>query len=347
MTRFAFVGLNDMRKRWRLPLTAVLLAAGSVCLSSEQISKEQALARIDSCLHQSRAFDRGCENLNASIDVLIRAYKSNEKSVLPVLLNFGYLTDFFDDALLSDPGGFLSAVGALVPERQNAVLEGLAGPQFRTLPRERFLAIKAVLEAVPPDSPNRSIAGICLEALNEHNAALFVDYFPLGTFTGPAAQLTNFWYSRVLYGLREQPLWGGSQTTEETWRFTHIGAWGRSQTVSLFIHSNGSGSIRLRSFDLDRTGSLSRPDSIEIPADQVSRFLEALKGAEFWTASTHIRSNGLDGAEWVLEGQKQGQYHIVTRWCPGTESKSPDILAFAEACRLLLKYAGHPYKGDC
>lgn len=333
-----------MRKRCCLALTGLLLATSATCRVTEPISKERALARIDACLQKNEASARECADLKANINVLIDAYKSNDKSVLPALLRFDYLTDFFDDALLSDPGGFLSTVGALSRDRQNAVFAGMAGPQFGTLPRERFLAIKAALEDIPSDSPNRSIAETCLKSLKEHNASLFIDYFPPDTFTGPTAVFITDWYSRVLYGLGEKSLWRETQDTEETWRFTHIGAFSSPRTVTLTIHSDGTGSVCPKLRD-ETKGDVQMGDPVGLSAKQVDHFLAVLGRAKFWTAPTQIQSRGHDGAEWVLEGTKQGQYHIVTRWCPGPES--PEVLAFAEACRLLLEYAGQPYKGSC
>jgi len=328
----------------------LLLVLGEYLYASGPASEEKAIARIENCLRQSDSSKRACADLNANIDVLIRAYRNGDKAVLSEIFKFSYLTSFFDDTLLSDTDGFLSAVNRLPTDRQNAIAAGVAGEQFRTLPKARFVAIKAALEAVPQNSPNRVLADTCLKALLEHNASLFVDYFPRDTFTGPGADLMTLWYSQVLYAFGEAPLWRDAHNAEETWRFTLMGAWGQSRTVTLSVHSSGAGSVRLKWRDRDPNGvgKVQVADSVGISADQIHVFLETLKHAQFWNAPPEIPDGGFDGAEWVLEGVREGRYHLVSRWCPGAfESQPSEVRAFAKACRLLLEYAGHPYKPDC
>lgn len=345
--------LDGMKLQACVLLAASFCSTGLLSQSPRAISKESALARLHSCT-QGKWSDRNCSNLNVYINVLIDAYRSGDRSVLPELLNFSYLTEFFDDTLLSDPDGFLSALRTLPAGCQEAAADGASGPQFQTLRTSRFLALKAVLEAVPASSPNRVPADICLRALKEHNASLFVDYFPPDTFTGPAATFTTEWFSRVLYGFDESPLWRNSPDSEETWRFTYIGAWGRSETVTLSVRSDGTGRAQVKwrdpaTGDPPETGSLRVPGPVEVSADQVKRFLDTLNQAEFWEAPSEVRSKSLgqDGAEWLLEGVRGSRYHLVTRWCPGVESRSVQSLAFADACRLLLEFVSHPFKGEC
>jgi hypothetical protein len=316
--------------------------------SPSDISKDKAIARIETCLHQADSSNPACADLDTNIDVLIRAYRKGDQAVLSEISKFSYLTSFFDDTLLSDTDGFLSAVNRLPTDRQNAIATGVAGEQFLTLPEARFLAIKSVLEAVPQNSPNRVLADTFLKAVLEHNASPFVDYFPPDTFTGRGADFTTSWYSQVLYAFGEAPLWRDSHNAEETWRFTHIGPWGQSRTVTLSVHNSGTGSVRLKWRDPNGVGNVHITDSVEISAVQVRAFLETLKHAQFWDAPTEIPDYGLDGAKWVLEGAGEGRYHLVSRWCPGAfKPRSKKVRAFAKACRLLLEYTGYPYEPDC
>src|SRR5690606_14988167 len=41
-----------------------------------------------------------------------------------------------------------------------------------------------------------------------------------------------------------------------------------------------------------------------------------LNGAQFWTLPSEKKEAGLDGATWILEGIKDGQYHYTERWSP-------------------------------
>jgi len=175
-----------------------------------------------------------------------------------------------------------------------------------------------------------------VDVIGDISRAIKDAFFPPDTFTGPAASETNYWYSSVLSSLGEAPLWRRSPDAEETWRFTYIGSWGGTRTATLSIHCTGAGSVRYKCLGVDQVLST------QASANQVFSFFDMLRRAEFWDAPTEIRTEGCDGAQWLLEGIKEGRYHLVARWSPGFESQAPQILAFAKACRLLLEYAGEP-----
>jgi hypothetical protein len=108
-------------------------------------------------------------------------YKTGDKSVLPTLFQFTYLTDFYDEALLSDPEGFLTAMAQLPNKNQHAVAAGIArGCPFRVPDVARFNAMRATLRNVSNDSPTKAVAELSLKAVEATNASLFVKYFPPG-----------------------------------------------------------------------------------------------------------------------------------------------------------------------
>ena len=154
-------------------------------------------------------------------------------------------------------------------------------------------------------------------------------------------------YSRTLFAFGEAPLWKIAPPQEKSWRLTYVGAWGNSKTVSLFIHRDGTGTVRLKTYKGVEKEDSQFIDSTGVSRDQVKRFLEAVRLANFWNVPTVLPSRGLDGADWVLEGAEDGQYHVVERWCPGEESGEPQILFFAKASRLLFEFAGRPMHGSC
>ena len=56
----------------------------------------------------------------------------------------------------------------------------------------------------------------------------------------------------------------------------------------------------------------------------------------YWTMPTvEENSVGVDGAQWIVEGVRNGKYHLVDRW-------SPDTGAFREAALLLLQWTDLP-----
>jgi len=45
--------------------------------------------------------------------------------------------------------------------------------------------------------------------------------------------------------------------------------------------------------------------------------LAQLRRVDFWSLPSHTdEENGADGAEWIIEGVKEGKYHVVRRWSP-------------------------------
>ena len=95
--------------------------------------------------------------------------------------------------------------------------------------------------------------------------------------------------------------------------------------------------------------ALENDDTVPVTPEKIARFSTALAKADFWNMLPDEPSRGLrlDGAEWILEGVQDGKYHIVVRWCPAARSASSQALAFADAARLLLEFAGQKFKGDC
>jgi hypothetical protein len=49
---------------------------------------------------------------------------------------------------------------------------------------------------------------------------------------------------------------------------------------------------------------------------QTDSFLGKIKEHQFWQLAAKREPGGLDGAQWILEGVKEGKYHIVDRWSP-------------------------------
>ncbi|HEX3092059.1 MAG TPA: hypothetical protein VHW72_05510 [Candidatus Angelobacter sp.] len=326
----------------------VLAVTTVICCNAESspaARRDEAVRKIDACLRRNEVSSRHCKKLNQNVQVLVDAYRGGDKSVLPVLLKFTYLTEFYDEALLNDPDGFLAAVNQLPEKARKEVAIGVAGGYFRRLTEPRFAALRALLTGVPQSSPIKSVAQECLQQLETNNASLFLNYFPPQTFTGRTADFQTFWYSRDLYALGEQPLWS-PVSSGVTYRFTHLGTFTGPKSATLTVLPDGTGTVTIKALNPSRDKQ-EMDESRAVSAEQVSRFLSTLAKADYWNVPTELPARGLDGAEWILEGRQSGQYHVVVRWCPGTGPRDPEVLAFADAARLLLEFSGHKYKGGC
>jgi len=49
---------------------------------------------------------------------------------------------------------------------------------------------------------------------------------------------------------------------------------------------------------------------------QTSRFLEHVERSKFWKLPPVLDDGGVDGAQWIIEGVRYGDYHVVDRWSP-------------------------------
>ena len=69
-------------------------------------------------------------------------------------------------------------------------------------------------------------------------------------------------------------------------------------------------------------------------AEQVREFLALLKKADFWQLESEQAGDKtryrMDGTQWVSEGVRSLQYHVVDRWSPINSD-------FARACLFLMK----------
>jgi hypothetical protein len=75
-------------------------------------------------------------------------------------------------------------------------------------------------------------------------------------------------------------------------------------------------------------------NSRSLSVDEWNGFLSVLERSRFWSLPTvdgKMMAN--DGAEWVLEGAKDSQYHVVAR-------QSPTDGDYYDACVFLLKLSG-------
>lgn len=99
-------------------LTASALSGGQTPLTTR---RDKALKAIEACHRRNEISGRECKHLNNDVETLVEVYRDGDKSVLPTVFRFTYLTDFYDEALLSDPEGFLTAMTHLSPKEQQKV----------------------------------------------------------------------------------------------------------------------------------------------------------------------------------------------------------------------------------
>lgn len=142
------------------------------------------------------------------------------------------------------------------------------------------------------------------------------------------------WYSRHLEAMNELPL-TALVNEDESYRFlwlrtfhnpVAIHVWRAGERHFLVAKRlNGSGGYVPGTVDLYRARSLSE--------DDWNSFMTHLEHSEYWAMPTQDEQTSPDGAQWIMEGYREGRYHLVDR-------QSPDNGTYRDACIYLLRQSG-------
>jgi hypothetical protein len=269
-------------------------------------------------------------------------YQQGDKTVLPTLLKafaYGSPPDFYRDALIGDPEGFLSALSPLPKIRQRAVCTILSG-EWRFIPQERFEAMRTALQGISASSANYRLAQACLLTMDTLNASFFVRYFPPRPFTGVDSHLSVRWYSSALYALQDKPLWPPASPNETVYRVLWMPSRFGYSSVTLTVGTDGRGQIEFKCTDRQRERVVEDAKHAATP-EQIAELKAALSETRFWQMPTDPPPGSIfieDGAFWVLEGAWNGKYHIVYGTSPGRAVRGT-------AAMMLLKMAGQTPPG--
>lgn len=152
-------------------------------------------------------------------------------------------------------------------------------------------------------------------------------YFPPGVLADDS-------YARHLGAMREPSLWELSQNdaTAEVYRFLWLRSFDNPIAVRLVVTSNGSRLISKVSSGKAgfETGHLIRNQESRLTKQATEWFLDDVKQVTFWKAPSRDQSHqGLDGAQWIVEGVKLGRYHIIDRWSPEDHKDPAHVLGIA------------------
>ncbi|MHC4118408.1 MAG: hypothetical protein ACYSWO_12980 [Planctomycetota bacterium] len=147
-------------------------------------------------------------------------------------------------------------------------------------------------------------------------------YFPEKVFSEREDLHTfvNEWYSKHLKALQEPSLYKWDSTdTESVFRFTWLRTFHHPVSIRLEILPNGTGKLYSKMTSGTggyEPGKLKTNNVKNIKKAIVDEFLEIVKDEAFWKLPTRIEDGGMDGSQWIIEGRKGHDYHIVDRWTP-------------------------------
>jgi hypothetical protein len=154
-------------------------------------------------------------------------------------------------------------------------------------------------------------------------------FFPPGTFPDSYAE----WYRNFLCGLEEPRLNGLDGTA---YRFLWLRTFHEPIAIRA-IHLSGSTTLIVKQSDGQGgydVGNVTINKSRPLTVDEWTRIVEKVEAIKFWTIPTGGEECGCDGAQWVIEGVRDGQYHAVHRW------SNKAIQTLGPLCEVLIGLSG-------
>ena len=163
---------------------------------------------------------------------------------------------------------------------------------------------------------------LCVALLLGASAAAQVAYFPPGSLSNDAHgdDFLSDWYSGQLRALKEPSLLELSKKAEaQSYRFLWLRTFHRPVAIRVDVNDDGTALLTTKMTDGqggNDPGKLIQNETAALNKAQTHFFLKQIKEYDFWTLPSAEERAGADGAEWIVEGVKDGSYHIVSRWSP-------------------------------
>jgi hypothetical protein len=147
-------------------------------------------------------------------------------------------------------------------------------------------------------------------------------YFPVGAFSAGRAD-DNFldrWYTDRFRALEEPSLLTTACGDSETvYRFTWLRTRHHPIAVRITVRANGTGTLTSKMTDGAAgywSGKLIANATRDVDATEIQHVLELIDAMGFWQMLARDEVEGMDGAQWILEGCSHGTYHVIHRWSP-------------------------------
>jgi hypothetical protein len=163
-------------------------------------------------------------------------------------------------------------------------------------------------------------------------AAANEQYFPPASLgdTPSEEQYLSDWYSKQLTALHEPSLWQESLRNPgaEVYRFLYLRSFDHPISVRLTVTAEGSGLLTAKETNGQggfHTGRLIRNTTVRLSKQDTQWFCDRLDLDEvgYWKLPSRQKAEKgmitVDGAQWIVEGAKNGHYKIVDRTSPPVE----------------------------
>ena len=148
--------------------------------------------------------------------------------------------------------------------------------------------------------------------------------FPRGSLgpTGDLDEFKNRWYSGNLKALQEPALYPMAKDKSiECYRFLWLRSFSHPISVRLSHHGKDEWILKLKIAG-GAAGfhphSLIEEETMHLRDANIQEFLSQIDSLGFWKAPNPLLNDqvGTDGSQWIIEGVKDGNYHVIDRWSP-------------------------------
>ncbi len=166
------------------------------------------------------------------------------------------------------------------------------------------------------------IVAILTSSLLAQTPAPKGSYFPPNTLddSADASHFAEEWYSEQLRALGEPSLWESSKNQKlESYRFLWLRTFHHPISVRMDVQPDGSSTLTTKmanGMGGYKPGKLVVNTTQKISAGETAAVLDRIEHSGFWTLAPYEHTGGEDGAQWIVEGVKDGAYHVVDRWTP-------------------------------
>jgi hypothetical protein len=138
-------------------------------------------------------------------------------------------------------------------------------------------------------------------------------------------------YRRALMTMHEQPLWPPKQGVE-VYRFTFVPWRDLAQSARVDLTAKVGQAVEIG----DVSGELVHQTHEEVSAQGLIDVRAAVDAAGFWRPDSDDELPGNEGAQWIVEGVRGGEYRVREVWSGHIEDHVP----FRDLCESLVDASG-------